>query len=1299
MQQQTRPEGVPFRTAPLQSQLSNRRKRLLLLLALTPLAVLGYAVEIPLLFGVNILFGSIAALLALMWLGPVTGILIAAIGSTATWLFWGQPEAILPFVAEIAVIGWLRHRAQRRDPRPPPLAVLATLYWLVAGIPLVLVIYGLVLGLDWPAAWLISIKHTLNGILNAAIAGLITLTVASLRNGRHNVTFGRILFNVLVLALLVPTLLFAAWQDRIIKQQLETEYALRAKLVGTSLAQALAERIRTDEIGAADREATLAGLDQVLRAQLPANWAPRIALAEPSGSEAEGPGGPITRATEVEGLFIARPEQPGSAPLRLWRQAVYQIRLPVPLLPDETQALTLSFSADPLIDDLRRHTLVVLAALLGLTLLGIAIAARLSTWLTKPIRQLVQATQQLPDAIAGSHILPRLPPMSVSETEELAKNMTGMAESLCASFEQLEREKHRQGQQQAIAELQARLFSLLIAHETDEATFADALCDEVEGLLPGYACLLVRQTANEGLKPLGAAARKADPIRSSVSSLLEQPGLIQSCREALRSGALQSLDLDAAEFGTHGHADSVPGLGLVLPVANDTAVLIAFDQHAGAAGEHDGSEPDRGFARQLLEVAAGLAGVAFEALQLRHRHQVLIDALSQAQTGVVITERTDGDDLISYVNSGFTAMTGYQPDEAIGRNCRFLQAEDRFQEARAQLGTATQQGDACSVILRNYRKDGSLFWNSLHISPMRDRDGELTHYIAVQQDVTEAIETLEQLRVSEAQLRDAEARYRLMIENVGDLIVRMDTEGRFEFVSPSYCETFGKTEDELIGSAFMPLVHPDDRAAAAAAMEALRSPPYRCTIEQRAQTIHGWRWFQWSETAVLDDCAEIAGVIGVGRDITERKQAESALAEREAMVSELLALATGFVRVSDETLDATIDQALARVGEFVRADRAYLFRLDPRASTVTNSHEWTAEDIASMLERNLDVPLADFPMMLKALDAGEPVSIEQVAELDDDWAAERRLLEGQQVQSLLLAPVRLEEELFGFVGIETTRQPRRWTTVEIHFLQLFANIFAASEQRSRSIAALKQSNDRYDALARQSRTIAWELDTQGRFTYISDVCKSVIGLPPDAILGRHYTSLIVEQEQPGRTARAADVLAEHQPFQDFVAPYRSSTGELVWLSTDGAPILSPGGQFIGYRGITKDVTDRQLTLKRLARSEARMSAIFNNAPIGIALIGHDRRPLMVNRAMVKLLGRSAETLVRMRFEEFTHPNDQQSDIQAFEELLAGQRATYRLTKRYLRADGEVIWCDLRVSLLPETPGGRAIPLAMIENTT
>ena len=127
------------------------------------------------------------------------------------------------------------------------------------------------------------------------------------------------------------------------------------------------------------------------------------------------------------------------------------------------------------------------------------------------------------------------------------------------------------------------------------------------------------------------------------------------------------------------------------------------------------------------------------------------------------------------------------------------------------------------------------------------------------------------------QLRQREEHYRLMVENQTDLIVKVDTQGRFLFVSPSYCELFGRGLEELLGKQFMPLVHEDDRQATAEAMEKLNTPPHRAYIEQRAMTRDGWRWLAWQDTAVLDDQGQITAILGLGRDITERKQAEQAL--------------------------------------------------------------------------------------------------------------------------------------------------------------------------------------------------------------------------------------------------------------------------------------------------------------------------------------------------------------------------------------------------------------------------------------
>ncbi|MET0118859.1 MAG: sensor domain-containing diguanylate cyclase [Sedimenticola sp.] len=126
----------------------------------------------------------------------------------------------------------------------------------------------------------------------------------------------------------------------------------------------------------------------------------------------------------------------------------------------------------------------------------------------------------------------------------------------------------------------------------------------------------------------------------------------------------------------------------------------------------------------------------------------------------------------------------------------------------------------------------------------------------------------------EIALTEKEQVYRLLIENQTDLVVKVDLEGRFQFVSQTYCETFGKSEDELLGNQFMPLVHEDDRKSTARAMETLYSPPYKAYMEQRAMTKDGWRWFGWMDTAVLDDSQNVIAIIGVGRDITDKKQAE-----------------------------------------------------------------------------------------------------------------------------------------------------------------------------------------------------------------------------------------------------------------------------------------------------------------------------------------------------------------------------------------------------------------------------------------
>lgn len=90
-------------------------------------------------------------------------------------------------------------------------------------------------------------------------------------------------------------------------------------------------------------------------------------------------------------------------------------------------------------------------------------------------------------------------------------------------------------------------------------------------------------------------------------------------------------------------------------------------------------------------------------------------------------------------------MTGYRADEVIGLNCRFLQGADRDQPEHLQIRAALTTGEPCRVTIRNYRKDGTRFWNALNLAPLTDSQGGVTHYVGVQQDLTSFREAMDSL--------------------------------------------------------------------------------------------------------------------------------------------------------------------------------------------------------------------------------------------------------------------------------------------------------------------------------------------------------------------------------------------------------------------------------------------------------------------------------------------------------------------------------------------------------------------------
>lgn len=118
----------------------------------------------------------------------------------------------------------------------------------------------------------------------------------------------------------------------------------------------------------------------------------------------------------------------------------------------------------------------------------------------------------------------------------------------------------------------------------------------------------------------------------------------------------------------------------------------------------------------------------------------LLRAVECARNGIVLTDPGLPDNPIVYANPAFIELTGYEMDEILGKNCRFLQGEDRQQENTALIKDAIANQKAITAVIRNYRKNGSLFYNELTVSPVHDSSGKLVNFIGVQNDVTARLE-------------------------------------------------------------------------------------------------------------------------------------------------------------------------------------------------------------------------------------------------------------------------------------------------------------------------------------------------------------------------------------------------------------------------------------------------------------------------------------------------------------------------------------------------------------------------------
>jgi len=343
---------------------------------------------------------------------------------------------------------------------------------------------------------------------------------------------------------------------------------------------------------------------------------------------------------------------------------------------------------------------------------------------------------------------------------------------------------------------------------------------------------------------------------------------------------------------------AIVGVGLVLGAATILLLqrqvlspLTRISQSVSAIGT--GGDPSVRLSVTGKDELSNLSGTINEMLKaLQQSQEKLRESekryrlLAENVTDVICI--MDMNLFFTYVTPSVTSLLGYSVEEFTGKTIAdFLipaSLEVATNASVEEMGIENlEQKDlfrSRTLELEVLRKDGARVWVEAKMTFTRDADGKATGILGVLRDITERKQAGEEIK-------EARDEYLAVTNLTGDIIVRVDTEGRWTFLNDGACRFWGKPREELIGSAFANYLHPDDQEQTMAGIQRVQNGETVGGLVNRQQTPDGWKAVEWNSAGVFDSEGRFVGFQATGRDITERQRMDEKLQEQYEKEKEL----------------------------------------------------------------------------------------------------------------------------------------------------------------------------------------------------------------------------------------------------------------------------------------------------------------------------------------------------------------------------------------------------------------------------
>jgi PAS domain S-box-containing protein len=302
-----------------------------------------------------------------------------------------------------------------------------------------------------------------------------------------------------------------------------------------------------------------------------------------------------------------------------------------------------------------------------------------------------------------------------------------------------------------------------------------------------------------------------------------------------------------------------------------------------------------------------------------------------------------------------------------------------------------------------------------------------------------------------------------------------------------------------------------------------------------------------------------------------------------------------FINIKSDLVDEAINESLSEIGKFTSVDRVYLFDYHFDRDITTNTHEWCAPGISKEMGNLQDVPLHLITDWINTHKKGETVYLPKVNSLDID-DTHRKMLEPQNIKSILTIPLFFENECFGFVGFDSCKTERKWEDDEVSVLQLFADLMTNLKIKKKFTNRLLEVESIYRFIANNINDAVALIDSRGNYTFISPSHKNLTGRGEE-IIGQNAFQFIHPDEY--RLVLAA-VLKAKKSNQEYRVEYRYLHAEqgYIWVESLGKKHLDGEGNVMGLFA-TRNIHEKKISQDALYETRSILQNILDTIPVRV----------------------------------------------------------------------------------------------------